>query len=140
MLRIPLRKICSLGPCAQNERIIRFVEQPQYDALCIQKAPNGAQHLSKELVRCWRSRENIQAVGQCLYLAAGDLLGSTQSFLCAIAFNRYPHKVCRQVDQSEILRVRTSRFTIVHTEGSEDFSGGREYWIRPGGSQPVLQG
>ena len=95
------------------------------------KAANCAQHLSKELVRCRRSRENIQAVGQRLYLAAGDLLGGAQRSLRAIAFNRYPHKVRRQVDQFEIPRVRTPRFAIVHTESSKDFSGGREYGIRP---------
>src|SRR5205807_5579653 len=84
---------------------------------------NCAQHLSKELVRCRRSRENIQAVSQCLYLAAGDLLGGAQRSLRAIAFNRDPHKVRRQVDQFEVPRVRTPPFAIVHTESSKDFSG-----------------
>src|SRR5436853_7677987 len=139
MLRIPLCKICSLSPCTQNERIIWFIQQPKDHTLRAKKAPNCAQHLSKELVRCRRSRENIQAVGQRLHLAAGDLLGGAQRSLRAVAFNSYPYKVCRQVDQFEVPRVRTPRFAIVHAENSKDFSGGREYRTRPGGSQSVLQ-
>ena len=95
MLRISLGKICALCPSAQDERIIPFVTQPQYDALRIQKAADRAQHLPEELVWRWRGRENVQAIGHCLDLSAGDLLGSTQRLLSTITFNRNPDKVRR---------------------------------------------
>ena len=139
MLRIDLGKICALGPCTQDKRIIRFVQQPKDHALRSQQATDCAQHLSKELVWGGRSRENIQTVDQCLDLPAGHSLGSAQRFVGVIAFNRDPYKVRRQFDQFQILRVGASRFAIVHAKSSQDFSCRREHWIRPGRTQPMFQ-
>src|SRR5207249_5285896 len=108
-------------------------------ALGGQESGDCAEHLPEKLVWCWCSGEHIQAVGQCLHLAADDLLRSTQSLLSTITFNRNPYEVRCQLDQTEILRRGSSRFAIVHAEGSQDFSFRREYWIRPGSLQPVLQ-
>src|ERR1700682_5691537 len=64
-------------------------------------------------------------------------LAPPQSLLRTIAFNRNSCQVRRHLDEPEVVRVRTSRFAIVHAEGSQDLSFRREYWIRPRGSQPM---
>jgi hypothetical protein len=51
--------------------------------------------LSQEPVWRWRSRENIEGVGESLHLPARELLGSAQSVLGTITFNRDPRKVGR---------------------------------------------
>src|SRR5208282_1941968 len=63
-----------------------------------------------------------------------------ERLLRTVAFNGDAHHLRPKLDQSEILRVRSSRFAIVHAEGAQDFSFPRKNWTRPGGSQPVLEG
>src|SRR5438128_10993578 len=110
MFRIGLGKICALGPSTQNQRIIRLVQEPKNHTLRAQEATDRAQHLPEELVWCRRSGENIQAVAQCFDLAAGDLLGSTQSLLSTITFDGNPYEVRRYLDQLEVVQGGRSRF------------------------------
>src|SRR4051794_8992573 len=54
-----------------------------------------------------------------------------------IAFNRNSRQVGSLLDNPEIVGARTSRFATVNAERSQDLSLRREYWIRPGSSQPM---
>src|SRR5882757_8156515 len=65
------------------------------------------------------------------------LLACAQLRLRAIAFDRNPCQVRRLLHHPEIMRTWTLRFATVNAERSQDFSVGRQYWIRPGSSQPM---
>src|SRR6266513_3545006 len=126
MLQIRRDWLVTLDHEMQAQRVCCLVPQQYQDATRVQVLANCSKHLCDELLWSGFSCQDIETTHHHFHMATRELFGSTQSLLCTIAFNSYPHQVRRQLNQAEILRRGTSRLTIVHGESPQHFFLGRE--------------